>query len=101
MAYRRFKFKQYQKKIISKKGLKICTSQKQLYDLTKINQQPPLSVQNAQMIPLNKSQTYVYFTSRKISESVTPTLSERKKSVSFSDPLEEIYIVESFKTMRP
>jgi SpoVK/Ycf46/Vps4 family AAA+-type ATPase len=32
---------------------------------------------------------------------LTPTLSERKKAVSFSDPLEEVYIVESFKTNRP
>ena len=43
----------------------------------------------------------MFFTSRKIRESVTPNLSDRKKSVSFSDPLEEIYIVESFKTLRP
>lgn len=31
---------------------------------------------------------------------MTPTLSERKKSVSFSDPLEEVYLIESFKTSR-
>ena len=32
--------------------------------------------------------------------SLTPTLSESKKAVSFSDPLEEVFIVESFKTQK-
>jgi len=39
-----------------------------------------------------------FFTNR--DGDATPTLSERKKSVSFCDPLEEVFYVESFKIDR-
>jgi hypothetical protein len=60
-----------------------------------------MSVQNAAVPPLNRAMSYQYFSNRYVDGSTTPTLSERKKSVSFSDPLEEVYIVESFKILRP
>eukprot|EP00347_Sterkiella_histriomuscorum_P018235 403346280 len=102
VAFRRYKFKKYQQKL-NKRILKISVSQQQ-FTLPQLNIGSTINniFQNTDMI-LNRTQSE-YFSSRFLVENVgnvTPTLSERKKSVSFSDPLEEVYIVESFKTSRP
>ncbi|CDW76661.1 UNKNOWN [Stylonychia lemnae] len=95
-AFRRYRFKKYRSRLYQR-CMRQSSSQQQLI-------LPKLAIhqkQNSQQHALERSQSS-YFSCRGLFEDKqTPTKSERKKSVSFSDPLEEVYIVESFKSQRP
>ena len=50
---------------------------------------------------LNRARSQYFSTSRNFNDGDnTPTMSERKKSVSFSEQLEEVYYIESYKSAR-
>ena len=92
VAYRRWRFRLFQDKV-ERRALKICASQDHLNYINFTS----LSLLNFE----ERSKSY-YQTSRlhTYDGSATPPLSERKKSVSFCETLEEVYYIPSLKSDR-